>query len=138
MRPSFDSGTLSLYLAVNRAVQRNGGCRGPYVLFGKGFRAPPLRALRPMLMEAGKEGQAPLTRFGAALLHRSLRNRIPQFLDLRRRRNHLQGFLPGERLKEDHPQSLEICDCHPKLHKEMIISRGEDLMNKIRIIFLRR
>ncbi|GMH14222.1 hypothetical protein Nepgr_016063 [Nepenthes gracilis] len=69
MRPSFDSGTLSLYLAVNRAVQRNGGCRGPYSLFRKGFRALPLRALNLMLTETGKDGQAPLTRFGAALLH---------------------------------------------------------------------
>ncbi|GMG98677.1 hypothetical protein Nepgr_000517 [Nepenthes gracilis] len=67
---SFDSGTLSLYLALNRAVERNGGCRGPYALFGKGFRAPPLRALSPMLTETGKEGQAPLTGFGAALFHR--------------------------------------------------------------------
>ncbi|GMH14829.1 hypothetical protein Nepgr_016670 [Nepenthes gracilis] len=36
---SFDSGTLSLCLTVDRAVERNGSCWGPFALFGKGFRA---------------------------------------------------------------------------------------------------
>ncbi|GMH02446.1 hypothetical protein Nepgr_004285 [Nepenthes gracilis] len=50
------------------AVRRNGGCRGPYVLFGKGFRAPPLRASNPMWTEAGKEDRAPLTELGLCFL----------------------------------------------------------------------
>ncbi|GMH27779.1 hypothetical protein Nepgr_029622 [Nepenthes gracilis] len=65
----FDSGTLSLYLAMNRRMRGGMAVAGTVALFGKGFRAPPLRALSPMLTEAGKEGQAPLTGFGATLLH---------------------------------------------------------------------